>query len=380
MPVSFSDAVADAIVGSACALLAVSDDATRWINSLYGADADFGNIARSLRKQICNESAPTGDYGSSPPYEGLQCDCARYQFEIVYSFTSGGTTQETSILFAGRGPITNITVDVPSFQTTSVRILVDCKGGTFNNAGAYGSCGAATQVGTLTNQGGEKTAANFIRIQNLVAPDGDNCGSLPPPPIGTYNDFTETVNITYEDNTQITINEDVDTTIFAPFIGIGGAIFAPFTVSGNDFNLVGTLQLKPEIKVELSADLPDIGFGDRENPSPSPLPGVETPTNPRDSRRIIGAVVTATVIDESRFTQILQGTNPDIFVPRLGNISFYVATEQGDAWTADQPIKNLRQFIATPTPIGAVDVAATAEPNVTLDVKPVYADLRGLSA
>jgi hypothetical protein len=364
MVLSFSDAAAQAVQGAACSLLALNDESTRWINEAYGLDGDFANIAGALRKQVCNESNPdTSGVGGTPPFTGGQC-------ATTYEVTCNGTYT------TGAG------------DTFNLPFLPDTKD-------VVGPIGGTSLIPDATDPFRERwyvvgnpnvvyttppnnAASSEMTITNIVRKDGqpDDCGD-PPADIDEYNDYSETVSITYEDNSQTQITEDVDVTIGPLIVGIGGILYAPVTVGTGDITFNGNLTLSPELSVDLWPDGLFGGGGNTDNPAPDPSEPDPEPVITDDRRRIIGAIVTVTNYNEdiARVTQVAQGSSPDIFVPRTGNVSFYIDTPGGQAWTEPTPLRNVRQYVPCPAREGAVDVAVTEGTGFTLAVTPVYADL-----
>jgi hypothetical protein len=354
MALSFSDAAAQAVQGAACSLLALSDEATRWINSAIGADGNFGNIAGSLRKTVCNESNPTGSYGPEIPFTGGQCAVL---YDIVVEYIRPGESIVRQGFGSATGPITDGFWEKPGSSWNYV-VIANGSPRIIDSTNASGE--PDTQSVTLTRRDGQP----------------DNCGD-PPGIVGDYNDYSQTVSITYEDNTQTEITEDVDITLGPLIVGIGGVLYAPVTVGVGDITLNGTVELSPEFSVELFPDGLFGGGGNTDGPVPNPSEPDPSPTTPDDRRRIIGAVVTVTALDQDVFqgTQIAQGNTPDLLVPRVGNISFYVESSGGLAWTEPTAVKTVRAYVPCPAREGAVDVAITPETGVIADVKPVYVDL-----
>jgi hypothetical protein len=383
MVLSFSEAAAQAVQGAACSLLALSDEGTRWINSVIGADGDFGNVAGALRKNVCNESAPTGNYGPTLPFSGGQCSGVEYQITLKIEadeedcdgggFESKSPKEDQLTLF---GPLSApfIQVDTPS----------DCGDRTIRGAiNGFESDGTpATRVtqSITTGRPDEKLINQVLTVTagpTRVDGQPDDCGDPEGNPIGDYNDYSETVSITYEDNSQTEITEDIDITLGPLIVGIGGILYAPVTIGTGDISFNGEVKLAPEFSVDIWPDGLFGGGGNTDDPAPNPSEPDPEPTTPDDRRRIIGAIVTVTNFNEaiSRVTQVAQDDSPDIFVPRTGNISFYIDTPGGQAWTEPTPLRNVRQYVPCPAREGAVDVAVTEGTGFTLAVTPVYADL-----
>lgn len=359
--VTFREEIENAVRAQACAVLS-GVEAASW----YGSALDFGNDenrfaegVRGLRRSFCNNDDDVVDI-PSPPFTGGQCAGASYSVSFTQTGTAVGTpTSQTGAISGLTGPISNVfNKDIGSFP---------------GNRRVYQVC--------VSHAGGEKCGiSNALdpgsqELEDIVVTrtDGlpDDCGSLPAP-IPPYSPTATTVNISYENINNIQVNEDVDIEIFAPQVNLIGGIFAPIVISGNTFQLVGTAQISPEFKLEISPNINVGRGGGVDETLPNPSEPVPEGNEDNGSRVIVGAIVTATSLELRKVGQISQAGNPDIFIPRLGSLSFYIAVDNGTAWTNDIDIKNLRCYIPCPVSSGAVDVAATSENGVQLDVQPVW--------
>lgn len=359
MVLTFGESVAQATQGIVCATLAVNDQVNGFLESVAdGGSLGFQDATRALRRQFCNNSDDVVPLPPGPGFTGGQCPVTyrvRWRFNSTNIVWGCGSGSQPYV----KGPV-NLITEFDDNDPQGVAYRLECTNSSGERVELPMASGPASSVS--------------VSITSVERCDGlaDNCGD-PPNPIPPYVPTTTTVNIEYQNNEEVTINEDVDVTVFAPFVAIGGAIIAPITVSGNTFNLVGEMTLSPEFKVEFKPEFQigtPAGYPDEDPPNP---PGdVPSPPIEGESRRIVGVLVTATSVEDSRVTQILQGENPDIFAPRIGNVSFYVETRGGFAWTGDIPVKNLRQYIPCPVPGGAVDAAGSAEPGFNLDFSPIW--------
>lgn len=384
MVLSFTEAAAQAVQGAACSLLALSDEATRWINSAIGANGDFGNVAGALRKNVCNESSPdTTGVGPNLPFTGGQCPGVLYRVEAVgqlgWGRCPGATASSSNRDFTKDsdqfGPIRGVFLrEKQAGQCGPIVFdyVIECSDGNGNEIEVVSQATSGVGRSDLFQK-----INNFSVTVTRVDGQPDTCGNPQGEPVGDYNDFSTTVSITYEDNSNTEITEDIDITLGPLIVGIGGILYAPVTVGTGDITLNGTVELAPNFSVELFPNGLFGGGGNTDTPAPSPGVDDPEPTVPDERRRIIGAIVTVTNFDEdvARVTQVAQGESPDIFVPRTGNVSFYIDTPGGQAWTEPTPLRNVRQYVPCPAREGAVDVAVTAGTGFTLDVTPVYADL-----
>lgn len=324
----------------------VSDDANNLQRAINGA-----------RRYICNDAdpIPSGEL-PQPEFTGGQCP-----------FNYNGVLRITVV--TGSGDF--------SFNTNFFNILGPISGAYFELVPGQNS----VRYGVVNDTGnvfvGATSANGFqgVSVLSVTPSDGgsDNCGDPPPQPPPDYIPEAVTVNIEYEDNSQTIINEDVDITFFSPVFVAPPVFFAPITITGNDFALVGQLDLTGEFDISLFPDASIQVGGVTEVLPPGPDPSVPEPDVDK-TRVILGAIVTVTSVPgEFSETKIFQGDNPDIFIPRLGSVSFLIATQDAIAWTADIDVKNLRQFVPCPYLGGAVGVFGTPAPGWEFAVSPVFA-------
>lgn len=351
---NFLTAVTTAVQGAACLILnSPGTQAAEFVSGLVPTSG-YDDAIRGLRRQVCDDTDDNVNQ-PSPEFTGGQCPVDYDGTLRITKITGAGDFSFNADFFFILGPIQGAWSEPVNGGQTYRYGVVGAEGNVF--------------VGATSGTGWQGVA-----LISVTRSDGqpDNCGDPPPPRPDTYVPSPTTVNITYVDNTMNTFNEDVDITIFAPFIGIGGAIFAPITIAGNTFQLAGTLQFSPEFKLEVNPVVEIGPRGSADGEPPPPDYPTELPESTQGRRVIVGAIVTATTVTLGKKTEIYQEVNPDIFAPRIGNLSFLISTDKGVAWTEDIPIKNVRQFVTCPFYLGAVDVAATAEDGFELDVVPVF--------
>lgn len=389
--VSFDQAVKEQSRTVLCNILGGPDSVPYVGRSVSSNANSIQKAINGFRRWACNDSdniteSEVSDGASGINQDGGQCPGTRYignyTLDLRWSgtcpntFEFGNSGTETYTGQAGTitelyGPV-NVTMEVSpqrggcdnDFRVDGRIFYRDING----NPQDIG-------FGPFTTGRTDRTLTSYSLNMDWVPQGGpDDCGS-PPPSFETpkYNPTPTTVNITYEDNSQTTINEDIDITVYPPIVIAPVTVVAPITIAGNDFSLVGQLDLTGNFDLKLQPEF-SINLGGYTDTIPQ-LPGTEIPSpTPDRTRVILGAIVTVTSLPQDRSqTQIFQGPNPDIFIPRLGYVSFYVAVEGGTAWTGEIPIKNVRQFVPCPYLGGAVDVRGTAEPGYTIEVKPVFA-------
>lgn len=376
---TFLDEIGRAVRQTACAVIATNDAVNGFMEGVGvpGAEA-YANRTRALRRQLCDnndDSVPT----PTPPFTGGQCSGVEYEVQVLRNgYTriecdDGSTSQRTgpgNLTVTVYGPISGlrrVDIDQGDCGPRASRILLD----------AFDSNGdpISPTIYPVSVNGAFFSIGDFdVSITSITRVDGqpDNCGDIPTP-IPPYAPTPTNVTINYENNQEITVNEDVDITIFAPQVNLIGGIFAPITIAGNTFSLVGTVELTPEFKLNLSPEITvNLGGGNTDSPTPNPDRPIPEPTpDPNERRVIVGAIATATSVG-GRQDFLPQDANPDIAIPNLGYVAFYINTPNGTAWTEDIPIKNVRSYIPCPNPAGAIDTAGTGRPGIAIQVQPVW--------
>lgn len=255
-------------------------------------------------------------------------------------------------------------------------------------------------VGFFSGQIFESVTINSIIVVRL---DGlpDDCGQ-PPPDVPDYDpdDYTFDDDIVYDDDNGNPITIPVRFTIGLSYIDADLNFNVPltFTFSPNfDFN--------PDFKFDVDVNF-NIGNGDinispprptgdppprlppppvydPDSPPfpvdpPQPPPGFPEPP-PEDKKKpfdpvITGCIVAVTDIDSSSAPTVIdQGSNPDVYAPDLGLVSFYVEWLPGlGGWTTDIRVKNERQFVICPWDGGAKAVQGTPRAGIQWQIIPVY--------
>lgn len=370
---SFLDEIGKAVKQTACAVIATNDAVNGFMEGIGVPGASgYADRTRALRRTLCDnddDTVPTPD----PPFQGVQCDCGRYEIRIEGTYTNTFGSTGISFRFPSRkirGPLSDLSVMPTGNINNDLVATFKCRG---IGSSSYPTCGSTLTAQVFENTTSPVESVESFTVVVLEALDGDDCGDPVPPPIPPYIPSPTTINISYENNQQITVSEDVDITVFSPKVNLIGGIFAPVTVAGNTFNLVGTAELSPEFKLNLSPKINiRLGGGNTDDPAPNPDKPIPEPEPDEDEIRVIvGAVVTATSVSD-RQDFLPQNDNPDIAIPNLGYIAFYILVNDDAAWTADIPIKNVRSYIPCPVTTGAVDVAGSSRSGVELTIQPVW--------
>jgi len=348
--ITFAEGAANAFRGATCALLAGSDSAYRLFGGALLDPGNAGNVAAALRRQICNGD-PDDDPGTpDPPFTGGQCP-KLYQLNFTLLRTNDGATNGGSD--TALGPIG------PLYENRSF-------GGTAKGTGVFVSDGSGGRV--------ERNFLSFsdpdrwsITSFNVVPITGaDDCGD---PPIDIEpGPQTQPVSITYnvDESTEVTVEGDL---VISPvFVGINGKLFAPIQVDLGGIEWSGNIELSPDFTVNINPKGINEGPGTVDNPGDLDEPSEDTPAPtepPPPGETIIGVIVRCTIPGENNLSAIDATNIPDIYVPRLGSVSFQIDTGGTVAWTPDQDIKNLNCYIPCPAPQGATSVGVSLRPGVT---------------
>lgn len=364
---SFFDATRDAVKTGLCNYLTFADKGRSWVNEL--SPVDLPNFGEFWNRTLCDRDAPLP---SSPPqFTGGQCPGVEY--DVFFTFDYRGTQGPNCTLSTGSrtrrglGPVQGVFVTA----------------GDSPNPDRYNSV-----VTTKFADGDQVGPATFTEFEcdgyaitgvTVTRVDGqpDNCGNPPPvvPPFPSGGD-TINIDVTYVNNDGDTVTELGDFNLFAPIVIAPVTIVAPIRVNLPDVNFNGTIVLSPEFGVELQPPSFRRGPGDTDDPPPDEDPTTSPVTPDDDSdRRLIGAITTVTAgIANGKATQLDGDSGPDLFVPRMGTLSFRVRTAASLAWSQPLDIKTTTQFHPAPENVQSLDAVATPNPGYTIAVTLVYSD------
>lgn len=376
---SFADSIRAGVKRGLCSVISTVDTATALIRrKVVGDVLDDVSFPAFLNRLICDRDMPPTV--PPPPFTGGQCCDTAYKVDYSYSLENKSTQVVrgpfSSNVFLTLGKIVSF---APSGDPTNLLSTVaKCDGSTFSQ-----------NHGTLSTET-EKVIG--FSVTSVVPYDGalvNDCGDPPtllkplPPNWNTYND-----NISY------TNNEGTDVTVpFAAVFGyadidVNGSLSIPIKVDVGgikvdvNFNLnTGDIQFfptnnypsrKPGNQPTDYSPLPGTELPEYPDNLPLPLPGIDE--EDKDTEPVIvGAVVTALSVDNSKISTLFQDDNPSIKIPSLGHISFLCRVGfMESAWTRDIPVKNVRNIIECPWPGGAIRVAGTPQPGVQWEITPLY--------
>lgn len=374
----FRDDLRTSVRAAACGLFNNYDTLNRWGAGFTAGNAGLavypstpaGRLANSGMALFCDRPP----FDEPTPVAGGRCPGTYYLVtaEGVVSYggqnypnSSGVTWQSTNIAnnIGATGPIGG---PLSIGQTT---------GGGVNTFGpsiswADGSADGQFGMAAIANDGTGFNASNeafqridSARITNISVISGpDNCGDVPPPipPPLPLPDRTIDIDINNQGG-QIAIGNGI--------IQVNGDLIVPFNLTGPSFSYSGQLNIN-------TGDI-DFNFGGLPGDKPclTPDPAEGDPDEPPEDGQgyIIGVVAISLFDNLPGTTQKFQGDNPDIYVPRIGTVSFLVRIGELDAWTTDLPVKSKQQYIQNPASFGAVAVRGTPENGVNWRLIPIRA-------
>jgi hypothetical protein len=302
----------------------------------------LGNIVNNAQGLLCDRMPQS----RGPSFTGGQCP-------TTYTVVHTRTNTNTSTGFVIDSQDTNTSVAGP---ISSIRITSSASPGQIT---AFGPNGAQ-----IIFSNSAATVISNLRINSVTRNDGqpDNC--LPPTPIP----------LPEADRTRpITINNISGTVVFAvPILNVNGDLQVGFTLAVGELNLSGTVQLN-------TGDI-EFNFGGQptdpdapEVPTPDVTPPDAEDDDPENEKKanIIGVIVVATEIGTNAATEVPMLSMPNLFIPRIANVSFQIRIKNRSHWTSDLPVKSRNAYIACPGDIDAIDVVCEPQPGWLVSATPV---------
>jgi hypothetical protein len=361
--VTFLQGLTDSVRSAYCSQIR---DTPQWFANLRRVVIPGGitDAADRFNRVVCNTDPDDVPELPPPDFTGGQCDCARYTVRVTFAFPAGGGTSED---YRGRGPFSSIRL-VPDGSSQILRGVGKAVWRGPGDPAGYNACGplADRQMGGNSYGAG----VTITNIQIVAAPDGDACGNpdivLPPPGPITIN-----VDIDYTDNNDESVSINVPV-LFAPvYIGIDGTLNIPIEIPA--INFTGNINLNPEFNI--TPTFPEgtgSGSPDDDDLAPSDDEGLDSEIDPdKPDATIIGVVVRSQRSGPVPQTILFQSNGPDITAPRCANVRFLCRFGSVAAWTSDQPVKGVNEFIPCPSPFGAIDVVVNSENNWTSQFTPI---------
>jgi hypothetical protein len=343
-------------------------------------------------RRLCNDEPPNQPSLEPvpPSFTGGQCPVLyTVNYNVTYDTRSipppNIITAPQSVNFVW-GTIKGLRID----RSASLHQLVII-GGASGNPGSNVDYGAFAVV-PASGQG-----ILSAEITSVARQDGmpDNCGDLPStdPPLIPPDDSTTDFPIVYTNNDGIDITVDARFVLGNIQVDVDNNISVPFTLSfAPEFSLSlnGTINQNGDVNInygnpnynpgggKCGKRKPDDSVADEDTPETPE--DVEEPTlppepdeNEDEQTGVIRAVIVTTTVVNPAQSIVFQDVNPDIYIPRLGNVSFLVAVGNKVAWTDDIPVRNKRHFIVCPWEGGAIDVRGTPAPGNNFTLSKVYA-------
>lgn len=380
MPGTFMDEVTNALRNGYCSIVGSYANFLEQNFPAFGVVPNPGlGAARLAQRLFCNAEPPEPSPDPDAPFTGGQCT---FNYNVTSSWQTldlqGNPIPGTVVSFNPSnlpGPI------------TAIRGRLNATGDRWQRAVFYAGGSQSVSLGNIDVAG---SSGVIVLSANVTPSSGqpDTCGDPPPgptpPPDDGYNEID--IDVTYTDNSGNDITVPI-VAVFAPVVIAGnGNVFAPVRVNvpvDASLNLNGTLNLTtgdinlnfgdqnrlpgledcPPAPPSVPDDVPDV---------PDDVPDYSEPDEPGVVPTVIrGAIVTVTDTGNG-VTHVFQGDNPDVYLPRLGNIQFQMEFGGQIAWSEDIPVKNRRQFIRCPWEGGAIAVEGTPAPGVSWAISPVY--------
>lgn len=370
---------------------------------LYGEDSPQARAAQQFFSggRFCDPPPPPQ---TTPDTGEPLCPCKLYDFSITYNYTTtgGNPGTGTEVRTEVAGPITFryflVNTTSGGVETFRLQYLSAIKSQCPNvQIGVTDLAQFAVRPGTKPT----------FTVNSLTPSPGQpaGCGDVPPPPppLTPYDpsDYTYDIDIFYDERDtgdiyiipvrftlgEINFNANLDLVIpvninLKPQFNFDPNLDINFDL---DFNFnTGDINIRPPTPPDRDPPrLPpppkyDPPGSDDDDPSPPPTPPDVPDPPPQDDdpqlrRVIVGAIVTVNdPMEASKVGQLGQDSNPDVFYPDLGLVSFQIRHRRGVGWTEDIRVKNVRQFIPCPWGGGAIDVKGTPRDNATMTVTPVY--------
>lgn len=388
---SFVSAIGDAARGAACDVLGVAENFNRFFNQPGGIASDNGQSAgylAAVRRQLCNQNPPP-----DIPVDIPAAQCSGVEYNILWEYEQLSGTGDEWILVTGEFTGCNGEVGGP----VSFRRRVD--GDFYVYEWSY-----------IRLSNGQPRTRSFslnraTRIRNFDyryqrcdgQPPTLPCDGVPEAPVGDWN-VRGPINVTYDVGPD-EFNLDVVFTVDGLEFNVNGELVLNVNANYIDADLNIPVDLDLNIPIDLGGFEFNFGGNRDEQPEPepdcppNPRPGDEVPEDPPPTSEdpgqtgeeeppdleqppIRAALVTVTSLDLNRQVgTIQQGDNPDILIPAAGYISFQVAVGSSSGWTADIPVKNIRNFIPCPWDGGAIAVKGTPRPGVVWTITPIRTTL-----
>lgn len=354
----FRDSVEQAARASICSVLAGAEAAAWAGDALIPSwvSNPVPDVVRKARLAACSNPDPIVELPEST-FSGGQCPGVLYELDAtVFLDKFGGIT-------------INLTSDPLAGPIATSRLFVNGSGFVawelLNEAGASAE---VRQVGSSQAWDRNDDFELFTVQQNtLVRSDGqpDTCGDPPGPPVPPYSPVTINQDFSYTDNSQTTVNEEGDFTVWAPVV-IGGNLIAPVTVD------IGGLTINGELDIEtgdfnFNFGIPGGGPGYEDIPVENPDTSPEEPEENPEVFYGLQVFSFQSGTDPVITSDWGQESAPTLHLPRTANVWFIVPVGQGWGWIGPILCQHLNQVVMVPGGLPAIDHRVV--PNTGWDVE-----------
>lgn len=382
---TFGEAVGSAVKGAVCSFLSADDRLNNWLADKTGGLYGNPGFTGGLRQALCSNPNPVNP-DANLPFTGGQCPGVNYRLTITRTGQRRRCSND-SLVADINATNDQFLVGPVSLQSTDTEF--NACGGEKQSLlrktwGGFTSGGSpATTASSLSSLAGEYLDSPQISVV-ITRQDGqpDTCGNPPPQfdppdnPDGSWN--IGPINVEYTDNSGNTVNQNFNLNLFAPIIGSFNRLSIPVKIGSPQIEVSGQLNLGFNPEFNFTFPRPP-GSGETVD-TPPPLPPTQIappepePTDP--TRRIVGCIVTVTGLNTlSPATEVLQGDNPNLYVPRLGNVAFLIPVANGiSGWGNEIPVKNTRCYVQCEPRQGAIAVRGTPAPGVEWNITPVWGE------
>lgn len=358
---NFRDSIEQATRASICAVLA-GTEAAAWVGNALTppwVDNPVPETVRKARLAACSNPDAVVDV-PLPPFFGGQCEGVEYDVTVVRnSYTrrrcSNGSTStialNSSITVRVYGPIGGLQTQETSqgdCGASSVRVVLNA----FDSSGNPDSL---IVYSATENPLSFAIDAVDVEISSVIRIDGqpDDCGNPPAPAPPPYSPITINQDFSYTDNSQTTVNEQGDFTVWAPII-IGGNLIAPVTVDVGGLTINGELNLETG-DFNFNFGIPSGGPDYEDIPVENPNPEDEGPDDNPDI--FYGLQVFSFESGSSPLVTSSwhQETAPTLHLPRTANVWFIVPVGPGWGWVGPIPCQHGNQVVMVPGGLPAID-------------------------
>lgn len=355
---SFLGDIRDSVGQAFCSGFEAYDDIARYsagllyperVGEVY-PNSPAGGLANTGIAFFCNRPPVPPD---APPFQGGQCEGVRYRVtvDVIREFDGENIGSTVNVVGPVRGAEKRV-----SGSNESVYVLF----------GPLQSDGSPSEIFVTAsgNPLSEPVISNIERIDGLP----DDCGN----PEENYPPLPP------DDRTfPIIINNNSGQIVFGDGnLNINGDLTVPFFVNNVGIDFSGELVLNTGDVIINFGGLPSNPECEIEPPTTDePPPPPDEPEEPEEGLPTIVGVVVVSSVSPSKIkaTEVGQQDSPNIFVPKLGHVSFKIKIGESYHWTSDIYVKNKNNYIQNPSRFPAVAVAGTPEAGVSWQLTPVKA-------